>query len=206
MQNTNIAIPHADTVIDVEHLRDIEIAILCSSIESKESFKTITSQLHAECFTFLTLKLIYESVSEVCMDMEHFNKDIIIEEVINYAKVEQKISEKSFRDILNNAPSKMLDIDIAEVKHFYQQKILHYGADNKKMFFEFNEDTGKTVALYIDGRLFFISTTDIFSIPKEIEDVQYNTLQNTVQVNIETLTVEVDQANPDYVERFIVNR
>lgn len=205
MKDNTTTITKADTIIDINNLRDMEISILCSMIESKESFNKIIDQLTPDYFTFLTLKLMYESISAVCIEMEQFDKDFIIEEVIIYARMQRKIHESSFRRILKCAPSTMLDADVLEVRHFSEQKYINID-DKKRMYFRFIEDSGDTTAVYANGRLIFIMSTNVFSIPKEIEDVQFNTLRNMEKVDPKNLAIEFDKNNSDYIEKFIVNR
>jgi len=53
--------------VTINSLRNIEIEIICSMIESKENFKKITNQIDQNYFTFITVHLIYKSLLVICL-------------------------------------------------------------------------------------------------------------------------------------------
>lgn len=166
----------AKTIINVADLAKMEQNIIACMFLSEEIFAKIAQKVAIENFTFVQHKKIYHLITLLHTDKKH----------LFFSNIEK--TQKEMNSILNShfkIPTliaisafavpvpETLEADICEVLHYYDCRLKacdNYFVDGMRLYINFEDQYGKTLAHYKNNRLQKVETSNILNTPPEMHD------------------------------------
>lgn len=169
--------------VDLQQLATSEVALLASMLETQEACEEINEKLEADDFTFFVNKIIFALLCKYKNNqISHPSEDPMFDIPAQIA-VDANLEHYQVFSILHSKPSNNIELDINEVLNFstVKKEVMQSQTqpeDIDKSIVKIRYDCDEVKAIYYDGIVMQIETTNIFKLPVELCDTFYHTFAN----------------------------